>query len=185
MNRDLFLSELRTALSGLPPQEIEDIVADYRTHFSEAQGAGRNEQEVADALGDPKRLAKELRAETGLRRWQHRRTPGNYFGAMVALCGLAAVDLIILLPLMFILGLMAFVIGVVLFALIVTGLGLLASPFWVDSWTSAVSIVLAGAGLIAGGIGSGALLLLAMEGLLLLLSKYARLHYQLLKPSAD
>jgi uncharacterized membrane protein len=185
MNRDQFLSELRRALRGLNPQEVDDIVADYRSHFAEAQAAGRPEQEVASALGDPKRLAKELRAESGLRRWQERRTPANYVGAIFALCGLAAIDLIILLPLMCVLGLAAFVTGVVLFALIIAGFGVLASPLWmgsITSWTSAVSLVLVGTGLIAGGIGASAFLLLGMDGVLLLLSKYARLHYQLRPP---
>jgi hypothetical protein len=60
----------------------------------------------------------------------------------------------------------------------------LASLSWVtpSGWDAAVSTILAGVGLIAGGIGWGALLLLAMEGVLLLLGRYARLHYQLLKP---
>ena len=158
MNRELFLSELRTALRGLNPQEIDDIVSDYRAHFAEALAAGRSEREVATALGDPQRLARELRAETGLRRWQQRRTPGNYFGALVALCGLAAVDLIILLPVLCVLGLIAFVMCIVLIALIVAGFGVLASPLWLapfDSWNYAVSVVLAGAGLIAGGVGCG------------------------------
>jgi uncharacterized membrane protein len=187
MNRDEFLSGLRAALRGLDPQEVDDIVADYRSHFAEAQAAGRTEQEVGNALGDPRRLARELRAESGLRRWQERRTPGNYVGALIALCGLAAIDLIILLPLLCVLGLVAFVVGVVLFSLIVAGFGVLTSPLWVapvTSWTSAASLVLTGAGLIAGGIGAGAFLLLGMEGVLLLLSKYARLHYQL-RPRAD
>ncbi len=185
MNREQFLAELRAALRGLRPQEADDIVADYAAHFDEARAAGRSEQEVADALGDPKRLARELRAETGLRRWQSSRTPGNFFGAIVALCGLAAFDLIILLPLLCVLGLIAFVIGVVLFALIIAGFGVLASLPWAtpSGWSYALSIVLAGVGLIAAGIGWGALLLLAMEGLLLLLSKYARLHYQVLRPT--
>jgi len=182
MSRDQFLSALREALRGLDPREVDDIVADYRSHFAEAEAAGRPEQDVVNALGDPRRLARELRAESGLRRWQERRTPGNYLGALVALCGLAAIDLIILLPLLCVLGLAAFVAGVVLFALIVAGFGVLSSPLWVapvTSWTSAVSLVLTGAGLIAGGIGAGAFLLLGMEGVLLLLSRYARLHYQL------
>ncbi|MCE7902491.1 MAG: DUF1700 domain-containing protein [Gammaproteobacteria bacterium PRO9] len=186
MTRDQFLAELRAALSGLGPQEIDDIVADHRAHFAEAQAANRSEEEVAKALGDPQRLAKELRAEAGLRRWQSRRTPGNYFGAIAGLCGLAALDLIILLPLICVLGLVAFVVGVVLFAVIFAGVWLLVSLVWgtpFGSWNYAVSNFLAGVGLIAGGIGWAALLLLAMEGVLLLLGKYARLHYQLLKPA--
>lgn len=187
MNRDRFLSELRAALSGLTPPEIDDIVSDYSAHFAEALAAGRSEQDVADALGDPRRLAKELRAESGLRRWEQRRTPGTYFGAVIALCGLAAVDLIILLPLLCVLGLAAFVTGVVILSVIIAGFAVMASPWWVapiTSWASTASLVLAGAGLIAGGIGAGAFFLLGMEGALLLLSKYARLHYQL-RPSPD
>ena len=47
VNREQFLAELRAALRGLDPQEIDDIVADYRAHFAEAQAAGRSEQDVA------------------------------------------------------------------------------------------------------------------------------------------
>ena len=68
MNPTSFLSRLRDGLSGLPQQEIDDIIADYATHFSEGAAARRSEDDVAAALGDPSRLAKELRAESGLRR---------------------------------------------------------------------------------------------------------------------
>ncbi|MDP2326305.1 MAG: DUF1700 domain-containing protein [Gammaproteobacteria bacterium] len=186
MKRDQFLSELRAGLRGLPAQEIADILGDHESHFTEAQAAGRGDDEVADALGDPRRLAKELRAETGYRRWQERRTPGNYFGAVVALCGMAAIDVMVVLPLMCVLVFVAFVIGIALLAVTVAGLGLLASPFWVAPFAGSIhmaSIILAGIGLVAGGIGWGALLLLAMDGVLILLNKYARLHYQVIKPA--
>lgn len=188
MNRDQFLSELRAALKGLRPQETDDIITDYAAYFAEAQAAGRSEQEVASALGDPRRLARELRAEAGLKRWENRRTPGNFVGAVIALCGLAAVDLLILLPLLCILGLIAFATGVALFAIVVVGIGLLTTPFWgltFGDWQGVASIMLAGIGLIAGGVGWGAVLLLLMEGFLILLGKYARLHYRLTKPAGD
>lgn len=187
MNRDQFLSDLRAALRGVPPQEVEEILADYQAHFAEAGANGRSEHEVADALGDPKQIAKELRAESGLRRWEQRRTPGNLFAAFVALCGLAAVDVIILLPLIFVFGLVVFVVGVVLLALVVAGLAILAGPLWVespDSWNHAAATILAGIGLVAGGIGFGAVLLLAMELALKVLSRYARLHYQVIRPAS-
>lgn len=188
MNRDQFLSELRAALRGLRTQEIDDIIADYTAYFAEAQAAGRSEQNVADALGDPKRLARELRAEAGLKRWENRRTPGNFVGAVIALCGLAAVDLFILLPVVFVLSFAAFVTGLVLLFISILGVGFLASLlYWgrFESSTGPVSVALAGIGLFAGGIGFQALLLLAMEGMLKLLSKYARLHYQLIKPASQ
>jgi uncharacterized membrane protein len=188
MNAEQFLAELRAALRGMPVAEIEEIAQDYAAHFAEARAAGRSEAEVAAALGDPARLARELRAESGLQRWRDRRTPGNYVAAIVALCGLAAVDLIVLLPLLLVLAVAAFAIGVVVFALIVAGIALLAGATgWspLEGWAYTTGLVLAGTGLIAGGLGAGALVLLALEGLLLLLGRYARLHYQILRPADD
>ena len=187
MNSEQFLVELRSALRGMPAAEVEEIVADYRAHFGEAQANGRNEHEVAEALGKPAQLAKELRAESGLRRWEQRRTPGNLLAAFFALFGLAAVDLIILLPLIFVGGLFVFAFGIVLLALIVAGFSVLVSPLWVDavpSWQHAAAAVLAGLGLVAGGVGFGALLLLAMEGALKVFGRYARLHYQVIRPAS-
>ena len=40
-------------------------------------------------------------------------------------------------------------------------------------------------GLVAGGIGGGALLLLILDGLVRLLGRYSRLHYRLLIPSKN
>jgi uncharacterized membrane protein len=186
MNRDHFLSELRAALRGMPPREIDEILSDYRSHFAEAVATGRSEHDVAKALGDPRRIARELRAESGLRRWEKRRTPGNLFSALLALCGLAAVDVLILPPLIFVVGLVVFVVGIVLAALVVAGLSMLASPLWypsIDGWRGTAGTILAGIGLVAGGIGFGAILLLAMEGTVVLLGRYVRLHYRVIRPA--
>src|SRR4030081_3175089 len=101
MNRVAFLTILNDGLAGLPAQEIDDILADYAAYFDEAHASGRGEGEVAAALGDPRRLARELRAETGLRRWENHRSLGNSGAALLALGGLAAVDILLLLPLLF------------------------------------------------------------------------------------
>ena len=70
MNRAEFLSRLRNGLAGLPGAQADEIIADYGGHFDEALAAGRSEEEVSAALGDPARLARELRAESGLRHWE-------------------------------------------------------------------------------------------------------------------
>ncbi|HKU99815.1 MAG TPA: DUF1700 domain-containing protein, partial [Vineibacter sp.] len=69
MTRAAFLASLRSGLSGLPAADIDDILADYASHFDEGLAAGRSEDDVAAALGDARQLARELRAEAGLRRW--------------------------------------------------------------------------------------------------------------------
>ena len=98
MNRAMFLSELRMGLSGMPPKDIDETIADYESHFSEGLAAGRSEAAIATALGDPARLARELKAEAGFKRWESERSAGSLMGAVIALLGLATIDLIFLIP---------------------------------------------------------------------------------------
>ena len=114
MTRLEFLETLRRRLAGLPKAEIDDLVADYATHFADGMAAGRSEAEIAEALGDPMRLARELRAEAGFRRWETERTPASFFAVLFGFVALVAVDFVFLLPL---LG------GLVLFTLIAELMG--------------------------------------------------------------
>ena len=100
MTKSEFLDTLRRRLAGLPPSEIDDVIADYAPHFADGMAAGRSEAEIAEALGDPVRLARELRAEAGLRRWEEERTPANFFAALFGFLALIAVDFVFLLPLL-------------------------------------------------------------------------------------
>src|SRR5437868_8203925 len=129
MNRMAFLHILSDGLTGLPAHEIDDILADYAAYFDEANASGRSEEDVANALGDPRRLARELRAETGLRRWEDHRSLRNSTTALLALGGLAAVDILLLLPLLFAIGLILLVAGLVMFVLGIIGIGLVLSLF--------------------------------------------------------
>ena len=52
MNRATFMMQLRRGLAGLPQNEIDDICADYESHFADGAGHGRSEDDVAEALGD-------------------------------------------------------------------------------------------------------------------------------------
>jgi uncharacterized membrane protein len=173
MTRLEFLDTLRRRLAGLPPAEIDDLVADYATHFADGMAAGRSEADIAQALGDPMRLARELRAEAGFRRWETERTPGSFFAVLFGFLALVAVDFVFLLPL---LG------GLALLALCIAGLALLAKLF---SWEGLFAVhslarKLSGLGLLGVGIGGGALLLMMIDYVVRLLGKFARLHYALL-----
>ena len=84
MTKAEFLDTLRRRLAGLPHAEIDELLGDYARHFDDGVAAGRSETEIAQALGDPMRLARELRAEAGLRRWEEARTPANFFAAIAA-----------------------------------------------------------------------------------------------------
>ena len=182
MTKSEFIDTLHRRLTGLPPSEIDDVMADYAQHFADGLAAGRSEAEIAAALGDPVRLARELRAEVGLRRWEEERTPANFFAALAGFLALIAVDFVFLLPLVAGLMLFTLIAGIVAIVLCVAGLALLAKLF---SWEGlfvfkSITRILYGVGLLGVGIGGGALLLMMVDYVVRLLGRYARLHYVLL-----
>src|SRR5471032_3369617 len=182
MTRAEFLDTLRRRLSGLPPSEIDELVSDYATHFADGIAAGRSEAEIAAALRDPMRLARELRAEAGLRRWETARTPANFFDVLFGFLALMAVDFVFLLPLLGGLALCTFIVGFALLGLCIAGMVMLLRLF---SWDHVLAghfltRTFGGMGLLGLGVGGGALLLIMIDYVVRLLGKYARLHYALL-----
>jgi uncharacterized membrane protein len=188
MNRLAFLRILRDGLAGLPAQEIDDIFADYIAYFNEAHASGRSEEDVTAALGDPRRLARELRADSGLRRWENHHSLGKSGTALLALGGLAAADILFLLPLLFAVTLTVLITGLVTFVLGIIGIGALLSLFKIGQFATIAAMVLraaSGIGLIAASAGFGALLMFALNGAVKMLGRYARLHYRLLKSGQE
>lgn len=181
MTRDAFLHTLKVELAGLPPEEVDDILADYAAHFADAQG--RSEEDVAAALGDPLRIARELRAEAGLRRLEARWSLTNLAGATMALAGLAILDIVLLLPLLLVTLVVAIVLASALAVVAMIGvntmLGAGPQPFGDPAMTGALARLLIGAGLISCVIGGGALLLIGLSTGVRLLGRYARLHFRL------
>jgi uncharacterized membrane protein len=70
LNRADFLRRLDGALAGLPADKRAEILADYEGYFAEGAAAGRDEQEVANALGNPGHIGAELRLGYDLRKWR-------------------------------------------------------------------------------------------------------------------
>ena len=113
MKQDEFIEALRRELSSLPKQAVDEIVADYREYIGDAIAAGRREEDVVAALGDPVKLARELKAQANYRQWQSRRSLGNLFRVIVSIAGLGLLNLLLLVP--FILYLVVLTIGYVTF----------------------------------------------------------------------
>lgn len=185
MTQAEFMSRLRRGLSGLAPATIADIVADHEAHFAEAAAAGRTEAEAASALGDPHRLARELRADAGLKRWEETKSPSNAGAAIVALVGLGAIDIMFLLPLLMgvlgaLFGILVAVVTMFVSGGFVFAIGPLTAPPG-----GPMTAFLAGVALMAGATFLAALLTLATVGLFNAVVWYARLHFRLLKPAID
>ncbi len=57
-----FLALLEKSLKHMSADEKQDIVADYREHFEIGKAAGKSEEQIARALGEPAQLAKMFSA---------------------------------------------------------------------------------------------------------------------------
>ncbi|MBX3485544.1 DUF1700 domain-containing protein [Phenylobacterium sp.] len=185
MTRQAFMARLREGLRGLPSQAIADIVADYEAHFTDGEAAGRTEAEVAAALGDPDRLAREIRAESSLNRWRDERSPSSAAAAVFAVLGLGAVDILILLPIL--MGVAGAIVGIAVAVIVCFFAGAFvfaAGPF-MDPPGGPATALLAGLGVMAGSASGGALLTIVSIGLMNALVWYGRLHYRLLKPALE
>jgi uncharacterized membrane protein len=188
MTRNDFLARLRRGLDGLSPDQIHDVMSDYETHFVDGQANGRTDEEIAAALGDPARLARELKAEAGFRRWENDRTAGNLAGAVLALLGLAAVDVMFLLPFLFVLGGIFLGCAAAAVGLVVAGFALVLSAAFpgmaffgaTGGFSLMMAAGLAGLGLLAVGVGLGALFWLALNFTVKAMVEYARLHFRLI-----
>ncbi|GGY07905.1 DUF1700 domain-containing protein [Paludibacterium paludis] len=106
MNQKAFLSALEAGLRGLPPREIDEILADYQEYFRDAQEAGRTEDEVVQSLGDPAKLAKELRAQVRYRQWEESKSVGSLFRVVAAVAGLGLMNFLLAIPFMLYLSLL-------------------------------------------------------------------------------
>ena len=63
MNRLDFLHQLYLSLEGIPEQDRRNLLRDFEAHFQLAQQEGRSEEETAAALGDPARVAEQLKTQ--------------------------------------------------------------------------------------------------------------------------
>ena len=184
--RQNFLNRLRAGLRGLPAATVNDIVADYDTHFAEAASRGRTEDEAASRLGDPARLARELRAEAGMKRWEEERNLGAALGAVVAVLGLATIDLFIMLPLLLVAGVLVLAFLIVGVCVCLVGsIGLVAAllhltPGFGGTWLQGVLLAI---GVTAGGASVVAFCSLFIIGAVNLLVRYGRLHIRAADPA--
>ena len=183
MTRQAFMARLLEGLRGLPPMAQADIIADYNNHFNEGAAAGRSEADVATALGDPSRLARELRAEAGLKRWEIERSASAGASAVFAVLGLGAIDILILLPILMGVGSAIFGIAVAMLAVFFAGGVLFAAGPFMGLPGGTTAAMLAGVGLMAGSASGAAVLAIVTTGLVNALVWYGRLHYRLLTPA--
>ncbi|WP_292041187.1 MULTISPECIES: DUF1700 domain-containing protein [unclassified Brevundimonas] len=185
MNRAEFIARLRKGLIGLNAKAADDIVADYEAHFDDALAAGRTEEDVAAALGNPDRLARELKAEAGAQAWNQQPTASNAMGAVFGILGLGAIDILILLPLVLpVFGtVLTFLIGGV--GVFIAGGGVMVVGPFLGLPGGVLAAILMGIGLMGLGIFMVAAMAILTKWLIDATIWYARLHYRVVKPALE
>lgn len=98
MNKQDYLDALRRALAGLPPDLVAKTLDYYEQTFIEGAAAGRSEHEIAEDLGDPKKIALTLRSSTHRQAFEQKKTPVNLLRLLVSLVGLAIFNLFMVVP---------------------------------------------------------------------------------------
>jgi uncharacterized membrane protein len=185
MTRQAFMARLREGLGGLAPEAQAEIVADYEAHFADGLAAGRSEEAVAASLGDPARLAQELRAEAGFRQWEARRGPSSAGAAALAFLGLGALDVLFLLPILMAIVGVLIGLGAAAVAIFAGGVVVFVAGPITGAPGGPMVAMLVGLGLITGAVSLGALVSLASIGTVNASVWYARLHYRVLKPALE
>ncbi len=135
MKKQIYLKTLRKELAGLPKEEIDDIIEDYKEHFETGLKKRRKEESIAKGLGKPKQVAKQLKAEYHVKIAQETKKIKHVGKAIFATVSLGLFNLIIVLgPLI---GLFAVIIS--LYA-VVLSLGVSG----VASFVAGVLLIIAG-----------------------------------------
>tara|TARA_R110002020_G_scaffold41188_2_gene121431 strand:+ start:34 stop:603 length:570 start_codon:yes stop_codon:yes gene_type:complete len=185
MTRAEFMSRLKKGLVGMPTSAAAEVLNDYEAHFDDGLAEGRSEAEVAAALGNPDRLARELKAEAGIRRWHQEQNPSSATAAILAVLGLGAIDILVLLPLL--MSLIGVILGGYAAALgfFIAGVGIMVVGPIAGAPGGPFAAILAGLGLMAASVTGAALLTVLTIWLVNGVVWFARLHYRLLKPALE
>lgn len=123
MNKEAYLNELAQNLKTLPPEELTDIMVEFREHFEFAQLSGRSEAEVISKLGNPRLVAREVLTQSHIEKADKSPTLFSVTRAVMATVSLGLFNLIIvMLPFAASLLLIAGIFGFAIFLVI--------SPIW-------------------------------------------------------
>ena len=88
------MQEFDRALTGLSYEDKKEILGDYEEHFRFGLAAGKTEEEICEALGQPKAIAKAYRAETLVARAKSDKSVGNIMRALIAVVSLGFFNLV-------------------------------------------------------------------------------------------
>jgi uncharacterized membrane protein len=93
-----FLENLEKNLRGMPKEEINDILDDFREYFDVGSERGRPEDEIILSFGNPKNIAKQIKAESYIKKAEANTSAANITRAVFTTVGLSFFNIIFILP---------------------------------------------------------------------------------------
>ena len=197
MNKKEYLEQLSKLLRTLPKEDREDIISDYQEHFAIGLEKGRTEEEISRALGNPKNVAKQIKADNLVKKAQDKPSIGSIIGAILATMGLGLFNLIfvaipvlvvaVIILILFVAGIIIIFTGIywVLVPLLHLIIPQLAIPTFINSPGNGILnilvVVLSGIGLTAGGIILVVLMAYITKWFYELMIKYLKLNLRIIK----
>ncbi|MBI4813817.1 MAG: DUF1700 domain-containing protein [Methanobacterium sp.] len=178
MNKNEYLEALSKLLRKLPKEDREDIISDYEEHFAIGLEKGRTEEEISKALGNPKNVAKQIKADNMVKIAQDKPSIGSIIGAILATMGLGLFNLA---------GIIIIFTGIywVLLPFLHLIIPQLAIPTFINSpgndILNILVVVLSGIGLTAGGIILVVLMAYITKWFYELMIKYLKLNLRIIK----
>ncbi len=122
MTKNKFIEELNKHLKEIPAEERKDIIRDFEEHFWMAQEENKSEQQISNDLGNPKTLAKSLKADFFIDKAKINNSWNYVQHALAASIGLSAFNFIFILsPFLFSISM--------IFSLIIAGPLIMVSTF--------------------------------------------------------
>ncbi len=94
MNKNEFISELDNSLKGMSIDDKREIIYDYEEYFRAGKEHGKSEEEIAQALGDPKVIARQFIVKNNYAKTSN--------AASIALksIGVGFINIVLILPLL-------------------------------------------------------------------------------------
>jgi uncharacterized membrane protein len=96
--KQYFLENLEKNLKGIPKDEINDILEDFREYFDVGSERGRTEDEIILSFGNPKNIAKQIKAESYIKKAEANTSAANITRAVFTTVSLSFFNIIFILP---------------------------------------------------------------------------------------
>lgn len=113
MNKEEYIQKLSKLVKNLPKEDKEDILSDYEEHFIIGMDNGRSEEEISRALGDPKNVAKQIKADYMVKKAEDKPSPSSIIEAVLAVAGLGLLNIFVIVP--------SLMLGVIILSLLLAG----------------------------------------------------------------